>query len=103
MFVPECQKKFQVVQSVTTLFDFAGGGRGGPRPSLQMGGRGGRDTLWRATAPGRQGKRSPGQARVAPFGRRHRIPGKHPVESTPGGESGESAQRAGAPPRYAAD
>src|SRR5258707_14780082 len=103
MLAPEYQKKFQVVQSVTTLYDFPGSGRAGTRPSLQMGGRAGSDTLWRAAAPRWQGKRSPGQACVTPSGRRHRIPEKHPVESTPRGESGEPAQRAGAPPRYAAD
>src|SRR6266850_2466674 len=64
MFALLCQKKFQVVQSVTALFDLRGGGRSGVRSGVQMGGRAGRNPLWRASAPGRKSERSPGQARL---------------------------------------
>src|SRR4029077_14237488 len=69
MFALQCQKKFQVVQSVTALFDLPGRGRASVRPSLQVGGRTGRDSLWRATAPGQQGERGTEQACVARPGR----------------------------------
>src|SRR5437870_13765298 len=58
MFALQCQKKFQVVQSVTALFVLRGHGLAGVRPGLQVGRRARRDTLWRTTTARQQGKRS---------------------------------------------
>src|SRR5206468_10638193 len=95
MFVLQCQKKFQVVQSVTALFVLRGRGRARVRPGLQVGRRARRDALWRTTSPGQQGKRSPEQACVARPGR-YRRRGEQPEGSEPRAGPG-TAQGSGSP------
>src|SRR6266705_3102893 len=89
MFALQCQKKFQVVQSVTALFVLRGRGRAGVRPSLQVDRRTRRDTLWRTPAAGQQGKRSAEQACFARPGRRRRR-GEQPEGSEAGRGSGQA-------------
>jgi len=81
MFAPECQKKFQVVQSVTALSCPRGGGRAGPRPGVQMGRRKRRNALWRAASTGPQSERGAEQAWIACPGDR-RGQSKQPTEGS---------------------
>src|SRR6266568_4155954 len=95
MFALRCQKKFQVVQSVTALFDLPGRGRARVCPSLQVGGRTRRDSLWRATAAGQQGKRSTEPACFARSGR-CRCRGEQPEGSEPRAKP-DTAEGSGSP------
>src|SRR6266853_1238336 len=91
MFVLKCQKKFQVVQSVTALFVLRGRGRARVRPSLQVGGRTRGDALWRATSSGQQGKRSSEPVSVARPGCGRR--GEQPEGPGRRGKQAEGSER----------
>src|SRR2546423_10375250 len=95
MFVLRCQKKFQVVQSVTALFVLRGRDIAGVRPGLQVGGRAWRDALWRATAARQQGERSTEPACFARPGRCRRR-GEQPEGPGPRAGPG-AAEESGSP------